>query len=56
MIDKFHDNSSGPIGIAAILSPAWLPTNLAPWLSIALQVGGLILIAVQIRYWWKKSG
>lgn len=57
MENFFHKYTSVPLAIAAAANPVWLPeaSQIAPWLSIMLQIGGGILIAVQIRYWWKKN-
>lgn len=53
----FRESASIPLAVAAVFNPVWIPTpqDISPWLSIFLQMGGLMLIAAQLRYWWKKK-
>jgi hypothetical protein len=57
MIHLFHKYTSIPLAVLAVANP-WVFSieQIDSWLSPLLKAGGLVLIAVQVRYWWKKSG
>lgn len=57
MLHLFHKYTSTPVALVAVANP-WLfgVEQIDPWVSLAVKIGGGILLAVQIRYWWKKSG
>lgn len=55
MMHVFHKYTSTPLAVVALAYPMPTAGQIDFWLSVALKVGAGILLAVQIRYWWRKD-